>query len=311
MTKDLFDRYIWLVDTIYRAGRITFSELNERWMRSRLSERHPLPLRTFHNWRDAIEQVFDINIGCSRRGGYHYYIEHADDMEKGGIRSWLLNTFAMNNLINESHHLKRRILFEEIPSGKQYLTSIIEAMRDSFEIEFVYQSYWADEPFTYTVQPYCVKVFHQRWNVVGYCREREALRIFSLDRIQTLQCRQVKFCYPKDFDPADYFADSFGITVNESQAELVEIKVFDNHRPYVRALPLHASQQEVETTDEYSVFAYMVRPTIDFMQELLSRGADIEVLRPAHLRDKMKEEITRMKSRYDASDTMEKSDDAN
>lgn len=106
MTKDLFDRYIWLVDTIYRAGRITFRELNERWMRSRLSERHPLPLRTFHNWRDAIEQVFDINIGCSRRGGYHYYIEHADDMEKGGIRSWLLNTFAVNNLINESHHLK-------------------------------------------------------------------------------------------------------------------------------------------------------------------------------------------------------------
>ena len=24
MTKDLFDKYIWLVDTIYRAGKITF-----------------------------------------------------------------------------------------------------------------------------------------------------------------------------------------------------------------------------------------------------------------------------------------------
>ena len=69
MTKDLFDKYIWLVDTIYRAGKITFEEINERWLRSRLSEGEDIPLRTFHNWRIAIEQVFDININCNRKGG--------------------------------------------------------------------------------------------------------------------------------------------------------------------------------------------------------------------------------------------------
>ena len=30
MTKDLFDKYIWLVDTIYRVGRITLAEINMR-----------------------------------------------------------------------------------------------------------------------------------------------------------------------------------------------------------------------------------------------------------------------------------------
>lgn len=137
MTKDLFDKYIWLVDTIYRAGKITFEEINERWLRSRLSEGEDIPLRTFHNWRIAIEQVFDININCNRKGGYYYYIENADDMQKGGIRNWLLNTFAVNNLINESHHLKRRILFEEIPSGRKYLTPVIEAMRDGLELSYI------------------------------------------------------------------------------------------------------------------------------------------------------------------------------
>lgn len=134
MTKDLFDKYIWLVDTIYRAGRITLEEINKRWMRSQLSGGTSLPHRTFHNWRVAIEQVFDINIECDRTTGYYYYIENADDMEKGGIRNWLLNTFAVNNLINESHHLKRRILFENILSGRQFLTPIIEAMRDGLEV---------------------------------------------------------------------------------------------------------------------------------------------------------------------------------
>lgn len=146
MTKDLFDKYIWLVDTIYRAGKITLEEINKRWMRTQLSEGTSLPHRTFHNWRNAIEQVFDINIECDRKAGYYYYIENADDMEKGGVRNWLLNTFAVNNLINESHHLKRRILFENIPSGRQFLTPIIEAMRDGLEVNMLHQSYWRDTP---------------------------------------------------------------------------------------------------------------------------------------------------------------------
>lgn len=99
-------------------------------------------------------------------------------MEKGGIRNWLLNTFAVNNLINESHHLKRRILFEEIPSGKRYLTPIIEAMRDSLEIELIHQSYWYSQPSVYTLQPYCVKVFRQRWYVIGFARNATLCALF-------------------------------------------------------------------------------------------------------------------------------------
>lgn len=298
MTKDLFDKYIWLVDTIYRAGKITFEKINERWLRSKLSDGKDIPLRTFHNWRIAIEQVFDINIECNRRGGYYYYIENADDIEKGGIRNWLLNTFAVNNLINESHHLKRRILFEEIPSGQQFLTPIIEAMRDGLEIELCHQSYWYDEPTTYTVQPYCVKVFKQRWYVVGFCKERDAIRTFSLDRIHQLITLESKFTYPKDFDPAAFFTDSFGIIVKDGEVETIRIKVYGMHRLYMRALPLHHSQQEVETTDEFSIFEYRMKQTFDLKQELLSRGKDIEVLSPSSFREEMAKAIQEMAALY-------------
>jgi hypothetical protein len=134
MSRDLFNRYIWLVDVIYRNKRITFKEINNKWEKNdNISDGKPLPLRTFHNQRNQIEEIFDINIECDKKTN-EYYIDNADDMEKGGIRNWLLNTFAVNNLINESHQLKRRILFEEIPSSRQYLTPIIEAMRDNLII---------------------------------------------------------------------------------------------------------------------------------------------------------------------------------
>lgn len=54
MAKGLFDRYIWLIDTIYRAGKITFEEINKRWLRTEMSNGEEIPLRTFHNHRKAI-----------------------------------------------------------------------------------------------------------------------------------------------------------------------------------------------------------------------------------------------------------------
>lgn len=72
-------------------------------MRSQMNESgEELPLRTFHNHRNAVMQMFDINIECDKRGGYKYYIENSEDMERGGVRQWLLNTFAVNNRTGRS-----------------------------------------------------------------------------------------------------------------------------------------------------------------------------------------------------------------
>lgn len=79
MASTLFHRYIWLADTIYRAGRITFAEINRRWMQNNMSEGKPIPLRTFHNHRQAIEEFFDINIACNQ-GTNEYYIENKAEL---------------------------------------------------------------------------------------------------------------------------------------------------------------------------------------------------------------------------------------
>lgn len=284
-TSHLFNRYVWLVNTIYRSGRITFEATNAKWRSSQLNESgEELPLRTFHNHRKAIEQMFDINIECDKSNDYTYYIENAEDMERGGVRSWLLNTFAVNNLINESHKLKHRILFEQIPSGQQFLATLIEAMRDGVSVEITYQSYQNDTPHTFEIEPYCVKVFRQRWYVVGNSMLGE-LRTYALDRIHSLQPTETPFELPSDFDAEDYFAHCFGI-IRYGQAEWVKIKVVneDKKNCYFQSLPLHSSQEVVEQTDDYTVFRYFVQPTFDFRQELLSHGADVEVLSPAWFR---------------------------
>lgn len=304
MAKDLFNRYIWLVDIIYRSGKITFEEINERWLRTEMSDGQEIPLRTFHNHRKAIEELFDINIECNKKGGYTYYIENREDMERGGVRNWLLNTFAVNNLINESHKLKRRILFEDIPSGRQYLTPIIEAMRGNLVLQMTYQSYWSDEPKTFEIEPYCVKVFRQRWYVVANNPALGCLRIYSLDRIQQLSVTEEEktFQIPGDFDPQLFFQNNFGITIDdELDIERIRLRVYGTQRKYFRALPIHPTQEEVETTSEYSDFQYLFRPSYDFYQEILSHGNKVEVLKPEWLREDIYATIKEMEERYTSS----------
>ena len=296
MAKDLFNRYIWLVDIIYSQPEgMTFEEINEKWERSGHSDGNALPLRTFHNHRIAIEDLFEINIECNK-SNYRYYIDNADDLAKGGVRRWLLNTFAVNNLINESHKIKHRIQFEDIPSGQQFLSPIIEAMRDEVMVNITYQAYWMDKPVSFEVQPYFVKVFKQRWYLIG---KSDKLRIYALDRLKNLSSTKTKFKMPAGFDPEIYFADCYGIIHDtEETVQSISLKVKSRHANYLRALPLHHSQKEEERNEKYSVFSMYLKPTFDFRQEILSMGEDVEVIAPQSFREEMKNIFTKMISIY-------------
>lgn len=294
MAVNVFNRYIWLVDTINRAERITFEEINKKWLRTDWSEGQKIPLRTFHNHRTKIEELFGINIECN---GYNeYYI--ATDMDNG-LRKWLLNTFAVNNLIHESYSLKDRILFGEIPSGELFLTRIIEAMRDGVALKFDYKPFWNSKIPDIEINPYCVKIFKQRWYVLGKNTTLNEIRIYALDRIQSITTTNTKFKLPKSFKADVYFENAYGIVVHPKiPACEVKIKVFGKSRNYIQTLPLHHSQREVESNMEYTIFEYYIAPTKDFMQEILSYGNEIEVLSPESFRNEIAETINQMNKLY-------------
>ena len=53
MAKNLLNKYVWLVETIYKVKKISYEEINSRWLDNDMSEGKPIPLRTFHKWRIA------------------------------------------------------------------------------------------------------------------------------------------------------------------------------------------------------------------------------------------------------------------
>lgn len=299
MAKNYFNRYVWLIDTIQRHGHISREEIERLWLRSPLNEfGERLPERTFHNHREAILETFGIEIKCDRSLGY--YIANNEDVGGDGIRQWLLESLSMNNLLNESKDMRDRILFEQIPSSKKWLSVIVNAMRDGKAIELTYQSFWRDEPQVYTSHPYCLKLFKQRWYMLAKTEGKKEPRTYALDeRMINVTVLDKPLRRPAGFNAEEFFSNYFGIIAErEMKPEKVELRVEAYQAKYIETLPLHPSQKVVSSTPEYTVFQYHLVPTFDFKQELLGRGADVEVLSPDWFRNEIAEDVAAMAKLY-------------
>lgn len=296
----LFRCYVWLTETIYSAGYITRQEIDDKWARNTTLNHHNeshIPERTFHNWKNAIQEMFQIVIGCDRSRGRAYYIENKDDLKHDDVRAWMLNTFAVNTLISESSDLKRQILFEKIPSGQRFLAPIIEAMRDKLVLKMTYQSFRKSLPSTFTIKPYCVKIYRQRWYMLGKSEVSE-LRMYALDRIVELQQTAKHYRLPANFDAETYFANLVGVSDVKKQPEFVSVRVSMQQADYLRTLPIHDSQNEEERNKDYSIFTYFVIPNFEFEQELRAQGSALQVLEPRWLADRMRKESEKVASLY-------------
>lgn len=106
------------------------------------------------------------------------------------------------------------------------------------------------------------------------------------------------FELPADFSADEYFSEYYGVLTDETPIQHVVIRAYDKTPNYLRTLPLHRSQRELESTDQYTAFSYDIRPTTDFLGQLQSHGDGIEVVSPPELRQKMKDMVARNLKRY-------------
>lgn len=300
MALNQTNKLVWIVETIYRARKISFEELKRRWMdNGDLSGGEELLKRTFHKWKWNIFDTFGLLIECEKAAPYRYYISNVDDMQSGSIEKWLLSTLSVGNSLLESKSIKDRIILEDVPSGRAYLEPIIDAMKKNRFIHINYFNYRKGDTGDHYLMPLCVKLFRQRWYMVGRSWPAGRDIVFCLDRIQHFRLSSHTFDYPEDFDPQEYFNGCIGVIPGEGcRIEKVKLKVSAAQANYLRDLPLHKSQQETKRTDEYSIFELQVRPTFDFQQELLWNGEDLEVLEPFWLREEIAGEIERMWNKY-------------
>lgn len=297
---DKLIKCIWIANTVAdrRDAGITLKELNERWTPD--GDNGPIPERSFHNYRQYIADVFGIDIECDKsRNAYYIPQGEREEMLGNDLKMWLLHSFAVNNRLSANLDLRKRVQFEPIPGGIEHLEPLMEALEKNLEVEMHYKRYYyTDQNKRYLCKPLALKLFKQRWYLIAL-NEREEIRCFALDRIDDLKTTETVFKKPDDFDLATYFKDAFGIYVEPNlQTEEIVIKADIDQSNFLKGLPLHPSQHIEEETDGYCIFSWRLKPSYDFIQQLLTMNAHIEVLEPVSLREKFKALLQEMLAKY-------------
>ena len=303
----VFKVYIWLVDTI-SSGRLTKEDIDRRWSHSSINiYGEPFfPTRKFHRYKEEILTLFGINIRCNRKSGY-YYIDSDNDVHRwGDMRRYIVSAFSFKAALDEAEGLEDSILFEPIPAGTQYLTTLMRAIRSRKQLLVTYHSFDRDTDSDMFFSPYCLRVFKQRWYVVGEASTHPGeTRVYALDRIVDLHMLDNDFAIPQGFSPKRFFADYYGVFRN-AEPVLLRLEVLPRAAQFLRTLPLHPSQRELgeveaakyRCEEDTVLFEYYVAPTFDFVQQLRTFGAELRVLAPLSLAKQMQEEALKVLSRY-------------
>lgn len=117
--NNIYNRYIWLLHTVYQERKVTFERLCDIWKHHFLYNGKPLSLRTFHHHRKMIEENFDIVIACNRKD-YTYYIQNLDEILGDGCRNWLFNSHIIDVALKSSPCLFHRVVLPDMSGGIGY-----------------------------------------------------------------------------------------------------------------------------------------------------------------------------------------------
>ena len=296
--------YSWLIGLLDSA-HLTFEEIADEWKEARANQNNDvLDKRTFHRYRENIQSQFGISVECDKSDGYRYYVKR-DPVDDDDVTEWMLSSMRLASL-GDMLKYHNKVMLDTPPYNTEYLDDILAAIDKHYLLKFKYVSGFGAES-DMVLAPAFVRYYKQRWYVVGVkvgdCKfsqtdnkvdERKLIRCLPFDRISFLKMICEKHPLPakmkKFLTPENYYEDCFGIyRIEDVPVENIRIRAFYPEYNYIEEVPLHESQQKVKESKDgmYREYTLTVRPSRDFLQELLWHGRNIIVLKPESLKQEV------------------------
>lgn len=294
--NNIYNRYIWLLHTVYQERKVTFERLCDIWKHHFLYNGKPLSLRTFHHHRKMIEENFDIIIACNRKD-YTYYIQNLDEILGDSCRNWLFNSRIIDVALKSSPCLFHRVVLPDMSSGIEYLPDISECISDGHELYIFYTNDKGNE-VEGRFRPEGLKLFHNRWYLLGYRNGSEFCAV-PLDALTRIYLSGNRFQTDCRFSLANRLSDSIGVVApTGQQPEEVTLRAYGPFADYLRKHPFHHSQVERNDMGIFTSFDYTLLVTDELVDEILALGDKVEIAYPEKLRMKLLQKIERIRNRY-------------
>lgn len=291
---------LYIIDVLRRRGPMTLNEINQSFRNSPLYDKNIEP-RTFARYKDFIALNFPYYIEFNNRTKkYQLFRDEPLYGEDNSLYDYLLSAYHIQSITELAIKHQDKIITTEAPTGVENVHIILEAIDKERGLECSYYSFTKESVKEQTIIPYFLKTWEGRWYVVAEPdNHHKEPAVYALERMDNIRLTDKTMRPSKKITPEKYFDGSFGINHSDGQKpEKIRIKVYGSQVSYVRTLPIHESQKEIETTEEWSIFEYRIAPCFNLYQELLWHREKIEVLEPLYVREEVKKIVEALNSIY-------------
>lgn len=299
MSKKQFIKRHLLILGKLRKNPCDFKEL-QGFLKSQSlddEENYEISKRTFERDVKEISSIFNVEIAYNRKEKV-YEITHDADENK---TNRLIESFQMYNALSMSESVAKHLILEKRKSlGLENLHGLLHAIQNKMIISYQYEKFWnsSKEKNKRSVYPLALKEARYRWYLIATDTNDGKIKSFGLDRISYLEISHSRFEYPTRFDVEEKYKNSFGIITEEEKPEKIKLWFTREQGNYVKSLPLHDSQKIISENEKELILELFICPTYDFVMELLSMGANVKVLEPTILKQKIKTKLQNTLKQY-------------
>ena len=283
-------RMLVIINKLKERQRYVPREELEEYVRLRMEERDatPVDIRTIQRDFINIEDLFGICIRFDKKWS-GYYINEEDSLINEQYERLLLN-FDLLNALDKTSNLHTYVLAEHHrPSDTECLPALIKAIKFSHPVAFDY-IYVREEGRMRKkkVLPHYLKEDQQRWYLLAY--DNNMLKTFNVDCIRNLRIYyEETFKRDMDIDVNDLFKDSYGIwNQPDIPIENIELSYSALDGRFLKSVPLHHSQKIIADNETEFRITLRLRITNDFVMALLARSSSLTVIKPLHLRERVR-----------------------
>ena len=252
--------------------------------------------RTFQRDLEDIRVTFnfDIQFDFSKKV---YFLDSEENIE---TNDRILEAFDTFNALNVTERISDFIHFEKRkPKGTENLNGLIHAIKNKFQINYMYMKFWDIFPTKRTVEPLSLKEFNNRWYLIAQDNKDQVIKTYALDRLSELSITNIKRTEKLYFNVEEHLKYSFGIiSPNELQPEKVILSIDPHQGKYIKSLPFHSTQKIISDTKDRLVIELKICLTLDLVMEILSHGNLIKVIEPKSLIHEIKQKLKSALDQY-------------
>lgn len=210
---------------------------------------------------------------------------------------------AMSNVCEQATKLNKDflkyIVFEKNSTFHNFsiFNKVFEAINKRKSIEFTHTSYYhTDKVASYSLSPFLLKEYKNRWYVVG--ETNEGLRTFGLDRLNEIHITDKSFV--SKFEKAlEKFDHTVGLNFTDYEPSLIKLSFHKSQEPYLKSLPIHYTQKILPVIGDQFELTLFLSYNFELKQELLKYGHFVKVISPKFIKDDFKLELKKALEQYD------------